>query len=428
MGVNDAIRSFIEFIRNVTPSDHSDKGLFKDSTTLIVHENQTVILVGDDADKYREVKASVYEAISARRPVSRKAVDSILDDFFMRALASGDHRELPHLDDQLQAGIQRLKTALFEQLKSWEVRLTVEGLAPSGLPMRVGKVDFRFVDDEYLEELQGDLRQSTGTETGDVPHATQPLMNIVGAIRDKAIAVSTVNSVDRDAAIDTARHDLRITIDAINFFASRESMRGWVFLPGDTMPQAELVFASCTGSNLEMSFHRAGPIRCIPLNQLASRKGFARVSEILAKENPTDLEERILASLQWAGRAQVEARREEAFLFYAIALETLVLGRKTTMEITHQLATRCAHLAGGPSLDEKQLVVQKIRALYDLRSKIVHSGSLQIKEEELAQIREYSRLSLFFIIDVEPFREMKLVNDLEGWFKTRLLMGEVRSD
>src|SRR5580704_13011923 len=69
---------------------------------------------------------------------------------------------------------------------------------------------------------------------------------------------------------------------------------GWLFLPGDAMPQAELVLAICEGNQITPSFRRAGPHLRIPLKRVASRKGFARVSEMLGKEAPTDLQERIL--------------------------------------------------------------------------------------------------------------------------------------
>jgi len=187
------------------------------------------------------------------------------------------------------------------------------------------------------------------------------------ALRGKTTGVLTVNAVDDEAAIQIARHKLQTTVDAVNFFASREGMGGWVFLPGDTMPQSEFVLAVCGEGRITPSFRRAGPARRVPLGQIAGRKGFARVSEILAKEDPGGLEKKILASLQWAGRAQVEARPEEAFLLYAIALESLLLGRDTKAEISQRLAVRCAHLGGGPTLDDKRRVVDQVLSLYQTK-------------------------------------------------------------
>jgi len=145
------------------------------------------------------------------------------------------------------------------------------------------------------------------------------------------------------------------------------------------MPQREFVLAICEDS-ITPVFRQAGPLRQIPLNQVSRRKGFSRISELLSKESPTDLEDRILASVQWAGRAQVEPRREEAFLLYAIALESLLLGKDVKSEIAYRLAVRCAHIGGGPALEDKKRVVDQIQSLYDLRSKIVHSGNFLVSD------------------------------------------------
>lgn len=65
----------------------------------------------------------------------------------------------------------------------------------------------------------------------------------------------------------------------------------------------------------------------------AEKVGFYRINEILAKNDRSEIEERILASVQWASRAAVELqqRPEEAFLHYAIALETIILGSQQNM-------------------------------------------------------------------------------------------------
>jgi len=191
------------------------------------------------------------------------------------------------------------------------------------------------------------------------------------------------------------------------------------------MPQREFVLAICEDGRLTPSFRRVGPGVPIAIGQMGKRKGFLRVSEMLGAESPTDLEQRILASLQWAGRAQIEARREEAFLLYAIALESLLLARDTKTEISQRLAIRCAQLGGGPTLNDKKLVVEQILSLYQIRSDIVHSGNFLVREDKLGLIRTYAVLTLFLILDSEPFCLMREVWELESWFQIQLLSGGV---
>jgi hypothetical protein len=111
------------------------------------------------------------------------------------------------------------------------------------------------------------------------------------------------------------------------------------------------------------------------------------------------------------------------FLFYAIALETLLLGRETTTEITYQLAARCAHLLGGPGLSQRRGVVQHVKELYGLRSRIVHSGSLEVTDSSLGLMRDYAVISLFIVLEHDSFKSMLTVREFDEWFEKRLLSG-----
>ena len=375
-----------------------------------------------------EMRSSIYDALIERgRPVSKRAVNSLLDDFLLRIVIARESEEKAGLGERLAEEVQALKAGLFEKPRNWEVQRVVEGLAPSGLPFSVGQVEFEFLDEPKLSALKMKTaaRIRELKPRGDVESTVAVAATDLDKLRGMAIATLSVNAVDAEAAIQAAKDQLQITIDAINLFSPREPMGGWAFLPGDTMPQDELVMAFCEGHSLMPSFRRAGPQRKIPLNQIAKRPGFARVSEMLAKEAPNDLADKILASVRWAGRAQVEARREEAFLLYAIALESLVLQKEIKTELSYRLAIRCAQIGGGPALEDKKLVVDQIQSLYDLRSRIVHSGNFTVNEEELELMSRYAVSTLLILIQQEPFRSMTTVQQLENWFEAQLLSGGV---
>src|ERR1039458_5603817 len=317
--LNQEIRSLTDFVEALSFEKQLSPGMLRDSTVLLSRGDRTIILLGEDADRYTEIKSSMYDALSARgRPVSRRAVDGLIDDFFMRALGSGDHTKNPNLAKQVGSEAQQLKTALFEKPQNWEVQLMVEGLAPSGLPITVGEIQFQYVDSAGLSEMKDRTSERIRKLCPrDVDAVVTQISGHLDLLLGKAVGTVSVSAVDEEAAIQSAKRKLQITVDAVNLFTPRERMGGWVFLPGDTMPQRELILAFCENSRLTPSFRQAGPHRKIPLNQIAGRRGFARISELLRKESPTKLEDRILASVQWAGRAQVEPRREEAFILFA---------------------------------------------------------------------------------------------------------------
>jgi len=426
MDLNKGLSAFSNFIETLRFEDQLKKDSLQDSLFLIQRGDRTVILVGDDAQKYREITSAICSAASERRPVSKRAVSGLLDDFFMKMLSSGDATQNSSLGAQLKNEARTLKQALFEKPKNWEVQLMVEGLSPNGLPVTVGRVEFRHLNQTSLSDLKHRVKslvRDLNVKNSDATAAH--LEGNLDVLREKVVGVLTVNAVDDEGAILAAKRELQSTLDALNFFAVHENMGGWAFLPGDTTPQREFVLAICEDGRLTPSFRRVGPGVPIAIGQMRKRKGFLRVSEMLRGENPTNLEQRILASMQWAGRAQIEARREEAFLLYAIALESLVLARDTKTEISQRLVIRCAQLGGGPTLNDKRLVVEQILSLYQIRSDIVHSGNFLVREDELGLIRTYAVLTLFLILDSEPFCSMREVWELESWFQTQLLSGGV---
>src|SRR5581483_10386191 len=396
MHLNDAIESLANFIETLELDNKPIEGLFRDRTVLINRGDHTVILTGDDADRYSGIAQAIYTAVSARRPMSRSAITDLVDNYLLRVLKSGDHRENSSIRELLAAEMKDLKRKLFEKTKRWKVHLTVEGLAPSGLPQLVGNSNFELYEETQIAELKTRLLQVRAQSGAAVNEAVEAQMQAdLDTLKGKAVATISVSAVDQAAAIEIARRNLQITIDTINFYASREKLGGWAFLPGDSSSQAELQIAISDAGDLHAGYRRAGPIRKIPLNQLAGRPGFKRVSDILSKEERSDLEERILASFQWAGRAQVEQRRDEAFLLYAIALESLLLGRDIKTELSYQLGLRCAHLGGGPAIEDRRLVLEQIASLYNVRSATVHSGSFAVSEADLELIRQYTLVSLF---------------------------------
>ena len=150
--------------------------------------------------------------------------------------------------------------------------------------------------------------------------------------------------------------------------------------------------------------------------------GFTRASDILAKNRRSPLEERLLSGLQWAGRASVEERREEAFLLFVVSLESLLLNNKENEQITQRFALRGAHLLGKDFFAKKQIRTE-LKKLYGLRSAIVHSGSTEVTDANRDLIRHFARAAIYTILMTQPFSGMSKEEELESWFEDQVLGG-----
>jgi hypothetical protein len=136
----------------------------------------------------------------------------------------------------------------------------------------------------------------------------------------------------------------------------------------------------------------------------------------------TEFSRRILLGYQFAGAGCVDPHPERSFVMFAIALESVILGRDTKSELTYQLGSRGAHLIG-KGLSGRKLVAETVNTLYNRRSRIVHAGEYGVSRSEAALIQFYCSQALGMLAAGPAFAEFKTSKDLEGWFNERMLGG-----
>jgi hypothetical protein len=144
-----------------------------------------------------------------------------------------------------------------------------------------------------------------------------------------------------------------------------------------------------------------------------------QVSALLKKSSPSEHEQRVVASIRWAGRAVVEQRRELAFLYFAISLETLLIARKS-VGIVNEIATRAAWLIGDTAPDRLK-VARQVRDLYDKRSQVAHSGAMEITDSELGEIRWLARQAILLVLEGHEFPSISTAADFEKWIGAKTL-------
>ena len=423
--LNNALKHFRGFLSRVDFGT-MEAGVFADSvpTVLFTRGNLTVLLRGEDAEEYLQCIDELYAAVAKGEVFSEANVRNLAADTFVAVFKENDRNNEAFVA-KADAAIADLRRLLESRPLDWEVYIPIEGLAPSGLPLRVGKVDFHMgataalgaIDRKVVTLLDKNERFSSEEKQR---HAASVSQSIKNHFSERALARTTVRAVDVGAARGKAKRIVRRTIDCINFFADRTRLGMWLALPGEV--EQKIGFELALTSN-QYGSHRGyvGATRKLPLNQIAARPGFSRMSEMLAKQDPSALEDRFLTALQWAGRARVDPRNEESFLLYAISLESLLLGGKQDVELSYRLAIRGVHLLSAPDLASRIRAEKQLRGLYMIRSKIVHSGTYEISNTDLALMAEYARIAVFTVLDREPFKNMDNEQQFEEWFRAQLL-------
>src|SRR5262245_8027968 len=97
-----------------------------------------------------------------------------------------------------------------------------------------------------------------------------------------------------------------------------------------------------------------------------------------------------------------------------------LLGKKDYRDsISYQLRMRVAHLIGR-NLDERCEIEREVVHLYNIRSKLAHSGTREVRSADLTNARAYAVRSVGQVLFSEPVKKFE---QLENWFRERLLVG-----
>jgi hypothetical protein len=349
-----------------------------------------------------EVLEEVAEIAGSDGLWNRFTVDDVIWEFVDRIIELPADRREP----DIRSAVTWVTGRFTETPTSWVVDRLVYGLHESCAGLTFGK--FRFLGEDIGKMLDG-----RATFPG-FPSGSQVLARMeVAAIND-------------ESAIERAENILDEHLMVLNALCSHEAP-SWIQVSRvDYISRAHSAVRcgqseDSMGSMLVSGRNFKIPLMRADLEAILSRDLGARVSQMLAGAE-TPFSGRVLSGYQFAGAACVDTHPERSFLMFAIAIESAVLGKDTKSELTHQLATRVAHLIGR-HLDGRKLVAKTVSQLYDRRSKIVHTGQYGVPRSEAALIHLYCMSALGMLVVSPAFAQFTENAELEAWFAERMLDG-----
>jgi len=437
-----------------------------DVVATLISPEGTLHLGPESGPRYAHSIRNLYGALSdeEKSRLSLLHLEDRVKTAVFEVLDLGKIR-FPDREGRISRGIDRLRAALQQRPCPWVVTLRVQGATGDGLPMRLGNVEFVTGDDDILRQLR-DLAdvtpQDVGVRWGDGRTQRQRWHDeINGEFKDSVLARVTIEAVDAAAARELAVTEVRRTLDIINFFAARILPAGmWVHLAGEAVADTFLIVSQPVRkpTKIRVTKHRsqregratsdvhdgAAPVGAVAadfwvapagvlapfaighLSKVRTGPGWDGVDAILSSGKPTADDVRVLTACMWAGRGSTARRPEEAFLFFAVAVETLLLGGVYRDEITYRLKLRAAWLLGDDSAT-RSAIFSQMGELYGRRSAIVHCGTLSVTSMELGGIRLLAFAALDRVLGMtQVWRnsappavgEKSRLND---WFEGRLL-------
>ncbi|MCY4604204.1 MAG: HEPN domain-containing protein [Gemmatimonadetes bacterium] len=363
--------------------------------------------------EYRDIRQKLLEKFAPDEDLSESAIDSALRTAVFEVVDIPKRRD-QNLSVRLDHALEKLRTFLASPSEEYECWIEVGGLDVVSLPTCFGGVRFIVFGAEQIQNLK---------EAGQKKHIIGQLEGFIDLLTDRLLdrptAVVRVNARDKKAALSLAERKVRAIIECLNFFSDTISgYHGWLFLPTNQESPSEVARLAVSDSgSMETDYSDDRPVGIFSIAEVREnaeemvRCAFDRVESLLEKSR-NDVDELLLTAIRWAGRATVARTREESFLLFVIALECLVLPTEKD-KLRSRLSQRVARLCG-EDMDQRLELAKRTKKLYDVRSKIVHSGHYEVTEDERDEIRIAAKVVILRLLtdpDVEKYGKLDKLHE-----------------
>lgn len=384
----------------------------------------TLFLTGEEAREYRQCLQMFLRLGVPDDLRSKKHIEKLIQRTILKSIDYvGKDNHLSE-DQKLDRAIQQLKDDFFVEGNKYTVYYPIENLSIDGLPFSIGGITLCQLDEKETGKLV-ELLKMGDQDSSDV--LKRPLVqNTINEFSGNVFARVEVVAHDNEAARARALTNVRRIVDILNFFSDLVPYSsGYIFLPGtNEITNSTVIGANHKTKDFVSSSKMVGALTEFSVKDLllAEEKFDLRLNQIkglLEKSAPGPIEKAILASIEWAGRATVDDRKEEAYLQCVIALECLLIGRHE-LGIKLKLKSRTGKLLADNSENAKKIETI-VGEMYKKRSEIVHNGQYQEKYQildmDLKAALAIVKQCIYQVLRDPRFDQTTTFGQFKNWFE-----------
>lgn len=143
-------------------------------------------------------------------------------------------------------------------------------------------------------------------------------------------------------------------------------------------------------------------------------KGYYKFFDLILKENKTDLEKRIVNSLNWLGQANNSIYLPNSLVFCAIALESLlnIDTSNFSSSIVNQISEGVALITANNLTDRKK-AKKSVKELYKKRSRIAHGNDDKaVTSAEVELMYNFVKYTIEDLLYNKEFEDVRTIEDL----------------
>ena len=299
-----------------------------------------VQLSAAEYSEYREFLSRASQALAPDGDLSESALDAALQAALLD-VADPAGTGAPDAERRIREAVENFRAIVEGPAQEYECWLEVDGLRTETLPAEFARTQFRLLGDQTVAHLTDIVRTK---HTVDSPGKLDSIERMRDDIAGRPIAIQRVTARDDKAAMSLATRNVRTAIECLNFFAdllpyNRHRLRvdevraASTLRVGEARTPVELRMTVAADGSFWHSPRatKPGTFSFERLRELTGPAGEAvsRVEALLLKEDRSEVDELLLRTTRWMGRAADADSAEDQFLFSMIALECAVLPTQT---------------------------------------------------------------------------------------------------
>lgn len=424
------LKSFATELANAATQPRAKSDPFIPSHAFSTEEYGGLMLSGDEGRRYAGLVRGLLGQMGGA--MSENSVRKLVQAAILKTLDLKERHQSIPVGVRADRAINEVQAALSSPHLKWMSCIPILGITPPNRPWtlnNIALIDITRKDGRALLKAADHITDRT-THTDDEKSSfkAETRRRLIDDHPGQAFALVTTLALDAEAAWASAKRQLRFTLDCLNLAV--DVLHGYSQHYELSMDEPRR-HPYASGLTVNVSDHTSmrhhseinAPVGTLNAEefrkQIREHRALKTLCDFLNAEQPNGHQRRVLSAAQWGGRAGAESRAEEAFLFRAIALETLALGDREKTELTQRLALSIVHLLGD-ALRNRKDAFSKVKMLYGVRSTIVHSGKYEVDQSHSMLLRGFVLRSLLRVLGERVFTKMVGKDDLSDWFDARM--------
>ncbi len=397
-----------EFLRGFRPSERPTEESSNSGFPWIRREGM-LYPTREEKGKYQEVLTRLHHEVADKEDLSSAALDTALRAAVFQVVDLSGKRGGKR-SDRVRSAAEELESFVGRPARDFVLGIEVRGFDVDTIPFDFGRVRFERMSDVDARII-GKPSSSTAAESakaspGGSGEASNDHDAVVGSIK--------IRAHDRIAAERLGERVVRETVECLNhFLANVHPVSSALYVLTERTGASSFIRFIWDSDGEDSSYQHAPSPSLYSIDIVRERQGPAveRVQDLLKSESRNEVEELLLQGVRWGGRALAAHTAEDSIAFAFTALECVLVpsGRD---DVIQRLAARVGCLASEDA-SVRDGVSRWTKGAYDVRSRIVHDGRIEVGVSERDRVMEVMLFVLNELLTSPDIEGLVTAKDLE---------------